>query len=76
MTEPNKHQIAADLTDAAFRLASNDEFESAGRLLRAAQAAQTESIRAAMFHYHRARGACSAGQRSAIPDVFRGGGVQ
>lgn len=76
MTELNKHQIAADLTDAAFRLAFNDEFESAGRLLRAAQAAQTESIRAAMFHYHRARDACSTGHKSIIPGVFRQGGVQ
>jgi len=71
----NKYEIGADLTDAAFLLSLNDEFEAAGRLLRAAHAVTEVSTRSALFHYHRAREACSVGHRAMIPDVFGTGAV-
>ncbi len=71
----NKYEIAADLTDAAFLLSLNNEFEAAGRLLRAARDVTEVSERAARFHYHCARRACSVGHRAVIPDVFGKGGA-
>lgn len=68
----NKYEIGADLTDAAFLLSLNNEFQAAGLLLRAAHDVTEVSERAARFHYHRAREVCSIGHRALIPDVFGG----